>query len=56
MHESNYPGAGNSKLMQISWLHKLYSLDQLKRDKIGTDMFFYASKTGKRFGPHGKIY
>jgi len=56
MHENNYPGAGNSKLMQISWLYSLYSLDKHQRDKIGTDMFFYASKTGKRFGPHGKIY
>ena len=56
MRETNYPGAGNSKLMQISWLYELYSLPQHQRDKIGTDMFFYASKTGKRFGPHGKIY
>ena len=32
------------------------SLNKEKRNKVGTDMVFYASKEGKRFGPHGKIY
>ena len=42
--------------MQISYMEAMFSLSKDKRDKIGTDMVFYASKEGKRFGPHGKIY
>ena len=51
-----HPDAANSKCMQISYMEAMFSLSKEKRDKIGTDMVFYASKEGKRFGPHGKIY
>ena len=54
----------NSKLMQISWLSLVMSLegnnttsnagDQL--DEFCTDMVYLASKAGPRYGPFAKIY
>tara|TARA_B100001996_G_scaffold49604_1_gene35547 strand:- start:5001 stop:6593 length:1593 start_codon:yes stop_codon:yes gene_type:complete len=52
----HHPDSANSKCMQISYMNAMFSLPKDKRDKVGTDMVFYASKEGKRFGPHGKIY
>ena len=52
----DHPDQANSKLMQITFLHKLFSTTEDKRNKIATDMVFFAAKMGKRFGPHGKIY
>ena len=51
-----HPDAANSKCMQVSYMLAMFSLNKEKRNKVGTDMVFYASKEGKRFGPHGKIY
>ena len=52
----DHPDSANSKCMQISYMNAMFSLDKDKRNKVATDMVFYASKEGKRFGPHGKIY
>ena len=50
------PDTANSKCMQITFMDELFKKDEATRNKIGTNLVFLASKIGKGFGPHGKIY
>ena len=53
---TSQPQTANSKLMQITWLYNLLSLSTKKRNKMLTDMIYLAEKSGRRYGPYGKLY
>ena len=46
----------NSKCMQVVWLYNLLSLSTKNRNKMLTDMIYLAEKSGRRYGPYGKLY
>ncbi len=50
------PHVANSKLMQLSFLNQILSLDKKRLDEFMTDLVFIAAKQGSRFGPFGKLY
>lgn len=55
------PFVANSKLMQITWLHKvMVEMSRSERDDFCSDMIFLAMKVGRgksdRYGPFAKIY
>jgi phosphopentomutase len=45
-----------SKLMQLTLLNEILSLQGKKKDELITDIYFLAQKKGKGFGPFGKLY
>ena len=53
---TSQPQTANSKLMQITWLYNLLSLSTKKRNKMLTDLIYLAEKSGRRYGPYGKLY
>ena len=53
---TSQPQTANSKLMQITWLYNLLSLSTKKRNKMLTDIIYLAEKSGRRYGPYGKLY
>ena len=53
---TSQPQTANSKLMQITWLYNLLSLSTKNRNKMLTDMIYLAEKSGRRYGPYGKLY
>jgi len=46
----------NSKCMQVVWLYNFLHLSKDQRDKLATDIVFLAEKSGRRYGPYGKLY
>ena len=58
------PWVANSKLMQITWLSLVLSLQGQERqndgkdnlDEFCTDLVYLASKAGPRYGPFAKVY
>ena len=54
--QTSQPQTANSKLMQITWLYNLLSLSTKKRNKMLTDLIYLAEKSGRRYGPYGKLY
>ena len=55
------PFVANSKLMQITWLHKvMVEMSRSERNDFCSDMIFLAMKVGRgksdRYGPFAKIY
>ena len=53
---TSQPQTANSKLMQITFLYNLLSLSTKNRNKMLTDMIYLAEKSGRRYGPYGKLY
>ncbi len=49
-------GVSHTKLMELDFLHVIYSIPPAKRNKMLTDMVFLAEKRGSQFGPFGKLY
>ena len=46
----------NSKCMQVVWLYNFLHLSRDKQNKLATDIVFLAEKSGRRYGPYGKLY
>ena len=46
----------NSKCMQVVWLFNFLNLSNDKQNKLATDIVFLAEKSGRRYGPYGKLY
>ena len=53
---TSQPQTANSKLMQLTWLYNLLSMSTKDRNKMLTDMIYLAEKSGRRYGPYGKLY
>ena len=53
---TSQPQTANSKLMQLTWLYNLLSMSTKNRNKMLTDMIYLAEKSGRRYGPYGKLY
>ena len=53
---TSQPQTANSKLMQLTWLYNLLSMTPKNRNKMLTDMIYLAEKSGRRYGPYGKLY
>ena len=53
---TSQPQTANSKLMQVTWLYNLLSMSTKNRNKMLTDMIYLAEKSGRRYGPYGKLY
>lgn len=50
------PWVANSKLQQITWLHKIMMLSPKDLNRFATDLVFLSKKEGKEYGPFGKVY
>ena len=50
------PWVANSKLQQITWLHKVMMLPSQKLNRFATDLVFLSKKEGAEYGPFGKVY
>jgi len=46
----------NSKCMQVVWLFNFLNLSKDIQNKLATDIIFLAEKSGRRYGPYGKLY
>lgn len=53
---TSQPQTANSKLMQLTWLYNVLSMSTKNRNKFLTDLIFLAEKSGRRYGPYGKLY
>ena len=53
---TSQPQTANSKLMQVTWLYNVLSMSTKNRNKFLTDLIFLAEKSGRRYGPYGKLY
>jgi len=51
------PYVANSKLMQLTFIDKVLSIDNKEKfTEFWTDMVFLSIKKGDKFGPFGKLY
>ena len=50
------PWVAVSKLQQLRFLYALMTLPQKKRNDFCTSLIFTAEKSGRRYGPYGKLY
>jgi hypothetical protein len=50
------PDIALSKLMQIDFLHEVFSLSKKNQNAFTTNIYFLSQKKGPIFGPFGKLY